>query len=111
MKTRHGILALSAAALFAVASAAPSFAEVITPVAPPASMDSASPNTDQSGKLLLGIDIQYVGSTPAAVQTFVAGLTADQQRAIQSSCGQVLSDGSAAGNLTVLQFCHNLQAG
>jgi hypothetical protein len=109
MKTSHGILALSAAALLTIATVAPSLGEEITP--PPTSTAESSPNTDPTGKLLLGIDIQYVGSSPSAVQNFVAGLSPDQQQGLASSCNQILSDGSAVGNLTVLQFCHNLQAG
>lgn len=110
MKTSHGILALSAAALLAIATAAPSFSEIVqTPSAD--TSDTGSQNTDQTGSLLLGVNIEFAGNTPAAVQNFVSGLTPDQARAVQTNCGQVLTDGSAVGNLAVLQFCHNLQAG
>ncbi|MEJ0013562.1 MAG: hypothetical protein WDM94_13265 [Bauldia sp.] len=110
MKTSHGLLALSAAALFTIAAAATSFAEDVTPAATDNS-ESTSANTDLTGRAVLGIDISNAGNTPETVQNFFAGLSSDDQTGLRATCSRVLSDGSAVGNLGVIQFCQNLQAG
>lgn len=72
-----------------------------------AATDTGSAN--DTGMASLGVDITSAGNTPAAVHSFVAGLSTDQQSGIKNGCQQIAANPTNASP-KVVTFCDNLNA-
>ena len=105
MKTAHATIALSFAALLAVGTSA--MAVELQPTTTQRADPSLDAQTDMTGFRTFGFAIDTAGNTPEAVQTFISGLTPDQQNAVSVGCADVLSDAQMATNTTVVSFCKN----
>jgi hypothetical protein len=107
MKTSHGTLALSLAALLALGTSAMAVEPQPSDTSSTTTMD---PATDETGFQIFGFNIAFAGNTPDAVKNFVSGLTPDQQQSASVGCGEVLSDSTLSFNTTVVSFCKNLNS-
>jgi hypothetical protein len=68
-----------------------------------------SPLEDATGFSVLGVDIGPAGSSTESVQAFVAGLSAEQQSGIMTTCQNIVSGtDTTAVHENVSSFCQNL---
>jgi hypothetical protein len=70
---------------------------------------TTGPTEDETGFAVFGVDISAAGSSTASVQTFVAGLSAEQQTAINATCENRVSETDASPvHQNVTSFCELL---
>ena len=65
---------------------------------------------DETGLTSLGIDISRAGSTPEAVNQFIAGLNPEGQRSVLNGCQTAVAD-SVGYAPPVISFCENALSG
>jgi hypothetical protein len=96
-------LALSGAALAQNGDAGTEPDETVGDTSP------GSPLEDATGFSVLGIDIGPAGSSTESVQAFVAGLSAEQQNGINTTCQNLVSGtDTTAVHENVTNFCQLL---